>query len=531
MGSAGPAIVYRRYRAPTEHGETFADPPLAEVPHLIATNRDRRLQYPCCLAYESPSEAAIGVRRELIQLASDYTRQYRDVSLSALQAADPTILMAGHQPQLFHPGVWYKNFELSRLATRLGAVAVNLIVDNDVVGHWSIRVPAGSIEHPHIENVAIDTPAQQIPFEDHEIQDRTLFNSFSDRVQEHLRPFVRNPLLRKWWPSVQQAADRDANLGRTLARARHQLEGQWGLQTLELPLSRICETTAFRRWMMHILLELQRFQAVYNSTLQEYRRVNHVRSRAHPAPELLADGEWLEAPFWLWTTDRPHRGRLFVRQRAGQLELTDRNDLNFAIPFSESEPISSAVDGLAALARAGVKVRPRALTTTLYARLCLCDLFIHGIGGGKYDQLTDALMQKFFSVTPPHFLVLTATVKLPIESPRVNPSELRRVDSLLREFEHNPDRHVDVTHLSRPMVEAKQRWLTAPQSAGKSRHDGIRQLNRDLQPFVARQRMELLAQRDRLSTLTRNDRLLGARDYAFCLFPESTLQALLLDKR
>ena len=48
------------------------------------------------------------------------------------------------------------------------------------------------------------------------------------------------------------------------------------------------------------------------------------------------------------------------------------------------------------LAGAGCKVRSRALTTTLFARLLLADLFLHGIGGGKYDELTDELMRRFF---------------------------------------------------------------------------------------------------------------------------------------
>jgi hypothetical protein len=234
----------------------------------------------------------------------------------------------------------------------------------------------------------------------------------------------------------------------------------------------------------------------------------------------------------LWQRDHPRRGRLFVRRVRGALQLTDRAELNFTIPFAAAEPITTAADGLDKLAASGVKLRPRALATTLYVRLCLCDLFIHGIGGGKYDQLTDALMQRFFGITPPHFLVLTATAKLPLAAPSFEPSELRNVDWLLRDLEHNPDRHLEVTPASRPIYEAKQRWLETDTSVGngKDRHDGIRQANSGLQTFVAAQRTELVARRERLAVLLRNDRLLRARDYAFCLFPESTLQALLLDK-
>ena len=48
-----------------------------------------------------------------------YTSQYRDVperwQRSETLAGAPFIL-SGHQPEMFHPGVWYKNFVLGGLA-------------------------------------------------------------------------------------------------------------------------------------------------------------------------------------------------------------------------------------------------------------------------------------------------------------------------------------------------------------------------------------------------------------------------------
>ncbi len=44
-------------------------------------------------------------------------------------------------------------------------------------------------------------------------------------------------------------------------------------------------------------------------------------------------------------------------------------------------------------------VLPRALTTTLFLRTFIADLFIHGIGGGQYDRLTDRIVE---TVPPYH---------------------------------------------------------------------------------------------------------------------------------
>ena len=52
------------------------------------------------------------------------------------------LIVTGHQPELFHPGVWVKNFALQGLARADGATALNLVVDYDTVKATVLRVPA-----------------------------------------------------------------------------------------------------------------------------------------------------------------------------------------------------------------------------------------------------------------------------------------------------------------------------------------------------------------------------------------------------
>ena len=49
----------------------------------------------------------------------------------------------------------------------------------------------------------------------------------------------------------------------------------------------------------------------------------------------------------------------------------------------------------------------------MFMRLFAADQFIHGIGGGRYDQVTDRVVAKFFEIEPPKFCVTTATMYLP----------------------------------------------------------------------------------------------------------------------
>ncbi len=234
---------------------------------------------------------------------------------------------------------------------------------------------------------------------------------------------IPHPLAREFWPLARARAREGLPLGMCLAQARHQLEGQWGLSTLEVPQSRVCQLPAFAWFTAHLMGRLNRFRDVYNEAVAEYRRLHHIRSAAHPVPDLAAEGEWIEAPYWLWTRDDSRRRRAFVRRDRRQLVLSDRHGVDVALPCSEDGQLGPAVERLLELPGMGIRLRSRALVTTLWARLVLGDLFLHGIGGAKYDHVTDALFEGFYGLTPPGILVLSATLMLPVERRRSSPAD------------------------------------------------------------------------------------------------------------
>ena len=116
-------------------------------------------QYRYDLQGRTLSEVGAEARRELLELAQAYTRSYRDTA-SPPPSPDAPILLTGHQPELYHPGVWFKNFALSSAARRLGAHAIHLIIDNDVVAAPGIRVPTIDGSEPRVVRVPLDTPVR-----------------------------------------------------------------------------------------------------------------------------------------------------------------------------------------------------------------------------------------------------------------------------------------------------------------------------------------------------------------------------------
>src|ERR1044072_5210372 len=109
MSLMGQQLEYHRLRAPRKDGQTLIDPPLTRAGELIAGNVALRRQWTGELQGRSLPQLIGEAREQLVAAALDYTRQYRPAHVPAPSAATP-ILLAGHQPQLFHPGVWFKNF-------------------------------------------------------------------------------------------------------------------------------------------------------------------------------------------------------------------------------------------------------------------------------------------------------------------------------------------------------------------------------------------------------------------------------------
>jgi hypothetical protein len=226
----------------------------------------------------SRRQLAAQARAELLRLARAHTARYRDAP-SPLAAGAP-LLLAGHQPELFHAGVWFKNFLLDSFARRHNAVALNLVVDNDRCKSASLSVPTGTMESPGRETVPLDAPAEPTPWEERAIVDEPLFYGAADSVKHAIGPFIPDPLIGDMWPLVVERAAATGRLGAALAEGRHAYEGQRGLATLELPISRVSQLEAFAWFAAHLLAQLPRVWDVYNSALAEHRRAQRIRARS-----------------------------------------------------------------------------------------------------------------------------------------------------------------------------------------------------------------------------------------------------------
>ena len=529
--SHGP-VEGRHFSAPGENGGALVNPPFAEVAGLVAENvrlRGRGEYGEYDVHGRSLAQLSQQARAALLADARRWTAAYRPVG-PVVDAPQGLVFLAGHQPELFHPGVWFKNFALGALARQHGAAAVNLIIDSDTIKSTSLRTPGGPVADPTTEMVPFDRMEPRVPYEERKIVDGRLFVEFGRLAAEQIAPLVPDPLVRRYWPMVCERMQHTDRVGYCLAQARHQLEGQWGLDTLEVPQSWVCDSESFRWFTAHLIAELPRFREIHNQAIHEYRRTHRIRSASHPAPDLAADGSWVEAPLWIWTEDQPQRRRVFARRDGRETVVSDRNGLELRLPLQPEGNAAEAVEELVRWSRRGIKIRSRALITTLWARLVLGDLFLHGIGGAKYDQVTDRLIERFFGLQAPGIMVLSATLHLPIQGSHETTQPLGEIRQQLRELEFHPERFLRETSPEAiALVVAKQQWIQTPQTPenARARWQSLRDLNAALQPSIAEARQRLLELQAQTVRELQAKKVVLWREYGFCLHPEKILREFL----
>ncbi len=474
----------RRYKAPQQHGEVLADPSTEDATRLVGPNREIRRKL-------LPEDLFTSARQNVLDAAVSYLRENGE-PVPALN--DGPLIVTGHQPELFHPGVWAKNFAANGLARRVNGLSLNLIADSDTLKDRTIRVPVLDGDTARLEIRAFDDSSPELHYEVARVKNVKKFDRFGCKESidfgvhgRSMVPDFGNAYYGN--PYDQYVAGPETPLGEHFSRLRRTQERAWGCHNLELPVSRLCRTDAWAKFVAAIERRLPEFTAVYNAAIEDYRQANRVRSVNHPAP-LLEPGE---RPFWRMTAIG--RERPYAASPAGEL-------------------------------------RPRVLTLTLFTRLFFADLFIHGIGGGKYDEVTDAIIRNFFRCEPPAYQVLTLTAHLPFDVEGDPEAEVQAAKRRLRDMQWNPQR--SEFEETSPIADALRRTIQAniaqtpvTHAARLQRYHWLRDYKTELADWVVLPQRE--AEESLRHALARRQRaaILKRRDYAWVLFPEATLRPLM----
>ena len=513
-------------------------PGLESASRLVEENRKLFSTASCSFHGRSLSDLQSAARTDAIRLAHAFTSELLQTDIA--KPSTNSCVVTGHQPELFHVGVWAKNFALDGVARRTHSVAVNLIIDNDTLNRTSIRIPTGTRESLRTEQVSFDKPRAPLPWEEATIQDQELFRQFGSQIQRRMQAtWDFDPLIHVAWEAAVQRSLQSHRLSDGLTAFRVQLERRWGQTNLELPMSRLCETEPFLWFVSHLLMRLPELHSAYNAAVAEYRREHRLRNRMQPVPDLEQDQDWFEVPFWVWRHGDNQRGRLFARHAGGYCELRDQTSLIAQLPLADNVSLNRVVETLNQLSVRGIRLRTRALTTTLFARVCLADLFVHGIGGAKYDSMTDQLCERLFGLRAPQFLTVSATLYLPLGGPfAATKLQLHEINQRIRDLKYNPDRHLSDPAPLAELIQEKTDLLAAAQQLRDSRqlkghltsalHQRLAEIRAEIQTHTSDQGFAYESQRSTIQSQLSGNELLKNREFSFALYPEELVREFLV---
>jgi hypothetical protein len=241
--------------------------------------------------------------------------------------------------------------------------------------------------------------------------------------------------------------------------------------------SELVKLQAFRLLVEKIREHLDDFMQVYNSSLTEYRKEHKIKNHAQPIPNLVAG----EMPFWI--LDPVTKKRNVMR-------------------------VEDSVDNACIL--------PKAVTLTMFMRLFITDFFIHGKGGGRYEEVSEHIIKEFFKIEAAPYEVASATMNLNktkwFSVPDIDEKEL---ELKLRDSVYSPEKFLDHSH---PLVLQKkelQSKFKNPDSDKKELHKQISALNEAMANLILPEKEKLEVTRSQLPVIQHTNQVFQSRTLPF----------------
>jgi hypothetical protein len=310
---------------------------------------------------------------------------------------------------MYHPGVWVKNVLIETAAKKVDGVALHVAVDTDAPKHLELRWPGNALpvsDDPRLydgdwSGLVRSPSPRQIDLLKTAFDQAAAGWSFRPNTE----PFFQALSAGKSEMLPRAILDSTAAVDRAL--------GTGDRRTVVL--TDALASAGYRAFVHHIAASAEQFAADYNAALADYRTENGIKTASRPMPDLVASADRIELPFWLDNLAAQSRTRAFAVRKNGHWAL----DAATPFAFDPAADAHAAAEALGTyLQQAKLRLSPRALTLTMFLRLLLVDQFVHGIGGGRYDQVSDRVIERFFGIAAPAFCVTTATLYFPTAGER-----------------------------------------------------------------------------------------------------------------
>jgi hypothetical protein len=366
------------------------DPPYGSWATLLQRNIDNRAS----LASVLGKTRIATVRAEVMEHARSYSQQLarlateRGIAIATLEWLSEDdrngIVMAGHQPVVFHPGLFFKTELLSTLARDAGAFGVHVVIDTDEGGACEVSWPRIEGEQLIVRRAVIASAESTVT--DSSATDPMLYTSQRIKAQEEIKEIFDEMQSDLRASGLMGEAERARGMGAIYANlagcplAAANSIARWSVERRgyrEVLLSTLLKETSLTEVLRELTQDSERLFRSYNDSLGRYRREHSIKNVANPFPNLKTESGSYELPLWV-VSDRERKPLL----------------------SGPSQSIKLPEDSYLAT---------RGSITTMLLRAYCSDLFIHGLGGGRYDRFVTMFASEYQQIELPTFVVASRT--------------------------------------------------------------------------------------------------------------------------
>lgn len=433
-------------------------PPLHQWPATVHTLQNAEL-----------AELRVSARASLVTAAQKYQTALADsAKLAGLShcplpehfTPDRPLILTGHQPVIFHPGLACKYLLTQQFVLRQQACGAAICIDSDFGDAGAFMSPQATTDATEYQQVS----QQQVSWS---TKPSLLLNSqlIPPAARQALATRVQADLLKcdcteaaeafhEFSARLQQLQEDAAAPAMTVLRQAAGI----GNALAEVPLTVLCRLPEAIRFFAAILKRAFDFHSVYNQTMLDFRRLHDIRNPANPFPDLQSTDAGFELPFWMIQISADSRLPLWLRRSSseqwiccGEERICELNKGH------EAEALMSCL-------LSGYLPVPRGALITAFLRLLFCDLFVHGLGGGRYDPATDLLIRNWWQEEPPPFASASASRHLfPEQRNRLLAEQ--RLQSHLRELQQHPEHHLSSGYFDEPTRSRLEQLISQKQEA------------------------------------------------------------------
>lgn len=466
-------------------------------------------------AWESAGhEVKRNVKMNQSEREPDMVKAFVEPPMAAWRARDRAggpIIATGHQAGFWHPGILAKCIAAVQHAKHVGGRPVYVLVDHDDNDSCRLDLPvleAGRLKvmtielAPSLAGVALRTQPR-IDWK----QAAGILRDAAKSLASQLAVDVMPLLTALEAMASLEAADSTSQWTRA-QQWEKLLQSMWSPILGELEI--IHATSLVDEVIVDRLLnDAPACVRYYNEAVEANPQAGMSR--------LIVESDRVELPLW----DIGNASPPGPRQRV----FADISDSRPMLITSDGEPVHQEAGRHLTLA-------PRALLLTALMRSTVCDLFIHGHGGGSYDRVMEQWWQRWTGQSLAPMAVVSADVRLPFAGvPQATEDDLARAIWYNHHLPHNLDRQLPQVQFDAATVQRKRELLEELHREGDPirRSQAFRELHRINEQFVKEQ-SEILAlareQAQRMRLGMENRTIARRRDWCFAFHDRATLERL-----